>query len=115
MSDRSLAEVLSLPVRLNGIVLGRPVDALVDRDDDRVIGFEVLCGDGSRRFLPLAVARIERGEIAVDSALPLIDEDGAEFYRRRTRRLRELGLREPLLRRDGLIHDDSGPAVPANR
>jgi hypothetical protein len=105
MSGRSVVEVLSLPVRLNGIHLGRPVDALVHADDDRVVGFDVLCGDGQRRFLPFAVARIESSEIAVDSALPLIDDADAEYYRRRTRRLRELGLRDPRLDDGGVIRE----------
>ena len=57
MRGRAAAELLSLPVRLHGIQLGRPVDALLDARVDRVLGFEVLCGDGAHRFLPFAVAR----------------------------------------------------------
>jgi len=105
MNGRSVADVLALPVRLNGIQLGRPLGVLVHADDDRVVGFEVLCGDGARRFLPFSVVRLESGQIALDSALPLIDEDDAEYYRSRTRRLGQLGLREPWLDDGGLIRE----------
>ncbi len=105
MTGRSAAEVLALPVRLHGIQLGRPLEALVHTDADRVVGFEVLCGDGAERFLPFSVARIESGQIALDSALTLIDESDAEYYRRRSRRLSDLGLGEPWIDERGGIHD----------
>jgi len=105
MRGRSVAEVLALPVRLHGIQLGRPLDALVHPDSDRLVGFEVLCGDGAQRFLPFSVARIEAGEIALESALTLIDEGGAEYYRLRARRLSELGYGQPWIDETGGVHD----------
>jgi hypothetical protein len=105
MTPRPAREVLALPVRLHGIQLGRPLDALVDEHADRVLGFEVLCGDDARRFLPFPVARLGADEIAVDSALTLIDERDLDFYRRRSRRLSDLGLADPWLDDDGAIHE----------
>jgi hypothetical protein len=102
---RSAAEVLALPVRLHGIQLGRPLEALLQPDRDRVLGFEVLCGDGAQRFLPFAVMRIEHREIALDSALTLIDESDADYYRRRGRRLSELGLTRPTIDARGDVRE----------
>jgi hypothetical protein len=102
---RPLRDVLALPVRLNGIHLGRAVDALVDATVDRLLGFEVACGDETQRFLPFAVARIGADEIAVESALTLIDERDLDFYRLRSRRLSELGYADPWLDDDGALHE----------
>src|SRR5581483_7382272 len=82
--------VLRLPVRARGIRLGRPTDLIVDLDSRRAVGLDVLCGDRRRRFLPLAAARIESRTISVASALILLDELGAEFYRDRAEALRSL-------------------------
>ena len=112
MRGRPVAEVLGLPVRLRGIQLARPVDVLVQLDADRVIGFEVLCGDGTRRFLPFAVARIEADRIALDSALTLIDHDDADYYRRRSRRLADLGFGEAWVDEHGVVSERT---VHANR
>lgn len=105
MRGRAAAELLSLPVRMHGIHLGKPVDALLDERADRLLGFEVLCGDGNHRFLPFAVARLQADEITLDSALTLIDERDLEFYRRRSRRLGDLGYAEPWVDDDGLVHE----------
>lgn len=105
MRGRAAAELLSLPVRMHGIQLGTPVGALLDERADRLLGFEVLCGDGAYRFLPFAVARLHADEIAVDSALTLIDERDLDFYRRRSRRLDELGYAEPWIDDDGAVHE----------
>lgn len=105
MRGRAAAELLSLPVRMHGIQLGSPVEALLDERADRLLGFEILCGDGTRRFLPFAVARLQADEITVDSALTLIDERDLEFYRRRSRRLDELGYAEPWVDEDGVVHE----------
>jgi hypothetical protein len=74
-------DVLSLPVRLHGIDLGRTVELVVDLDVRRVLGLEVRCGDEAHRFLPLAAAHVRDGEIAVASPLTLLDE--LAFYRGR--------------------------------
>jgi hypothetical protein len=94
MTGRAAAELLALPVRLNGIELGKPVEALIDPTSDRLLGFEVHCGDGEHRFLPFAVAEVRQGEIAVGSALRLVDERELDWYRRHARRLSDLGYTE---------------------
>ena len=102
---RPLRDVLALPVRLHGIQLGRPVDALVDPDVDRLLGFEVICGDDTKRFLPFSVARVGADEIVLQSALTLIDERDLDFSRRRSRRLSELGYADPWIDDDGALHE----------
>jgi hypothetical protein len=88
MGSRSATELLQLPVKLHGIGLGRPVDLLLDATAWRVLGFIVLCGDESRRFLAYAAADPREAEIAVPSALLLIEDVG--FYVGRSRSLRAL-------------------------
>jgi hypothetical protein len=105
MEGRLLSEVLSLPVRMHGIVLGRPVGAFVHQSSNLLVGFEILCGDGARRFLPFGVARVLADEIALDSALALIDERDVDYYRRRARRVPEAGYDQPWLDADGCLHD----------
>lgn len=105
MRGRSATELLALPVRLRGIQLGRPVALLVDASVDRLLGFELRCGDGEHRFLPFAVADVRPEEIAVESALTLIDERELDFYRRRSRALGELGLLDPWIDADGVVHE----------
>ena len=112
--SRSATELLQLPVQLHGIRLARPVDLLLDPEAWRVLGFVVLCGDGSRRFLVFAAADPREDEIGVRSALLLLED--VEFYRGRARSLRallgggvvygrrELGeLRDLLLAPDGAV------------
>jgi hypothetical protein len=105
MRGRGAAAVLGLPVRLHGIQLGRPVEVFVDRHEDRVVGFEVVCGDGAHRFLPFAFARLAATEITVDSALTLIDETDLDFYRRNGRRLADAGFADPWIDEDGNVHE----------
>jgi hypothetical protein len=101
MAEFALSSLLALPVRMHGIQLGRPVDVLVDQRGERVVGLELLCGDGARRFLPVAVAEIRADEIAVESALMLLDERDLDYYRARTRRLADSRL-------DGARIDERG-------
>jgi hypothetical protein len=75
------SELLSLPVRLQGITLGRPVDLVLDPTSLRALGLEVLCRDGAHRFLALAAARVGEDEIAIDSGFTLVDD--VAFYRSR--------------------------------
>jgi hypothetical protein len=82
MGSVSAAASLLLPVQLRGILLGRPIDILLDLDHWNVLGFVVLCGDESRRFLPLAASQVLEGEIAVGSALMLLEDVG--FYEARS-------------------------------
>lgn len=69
---------------LGDIRLGVPVDAVLDSDSFRVLGLEVECDDGVRRFLPLPAARIADDRIAVGSALMLLEANVGDFYRRRS-------------------------------
>ena len=105
MRGRSASELLRLPVRMHGIQLGRPVDALLDSSVDRLLGFEILCGDDARRFLPFAVADVRADEIALESALTLIEERDIDYYRRHARRLADLGYADPWIDEDGYVHE----------
>jgi uncharacterized protein YrrD len=75
--------ILSLPLRLHGIELGRPVDVLLDRDGLRVVGLDVLCGDEVHRFLPLPTAAIGDDALTIHSPLVLLEADELRFYRAR--------------------------------
>jgi len=79
-----LSELVGRPVMLQEIHLGAPTDAVLDSESLRVVGLEIECDDGVRRFLPLAAARIREDHVAVGSALLLLEEDVRGFYRRRT-------------------------------
>jgi hypothetical protein len=88
MGSRSSTELLQLPVRLHGIQLGWPVDILLDPDESRALGFVVLCGDEVERFLVFAAGDVREDEIALDSALLLLED--VDFYRARGRSVRAL-------------------------
>jgi sporulation protein YlmC with PRC-barrel domain len=88
MGSGSATELLQLPIRVDGIRLGRCVDVVLDDEGERVVGVVVLCGDDSERFLVLDAADVRDGEIAVSSALPLLED--VEFYRKRGRSLSDL-------------------------
>jgi hypothetical protein len=81
-------ELLKLPVRLQGVELGRPIDLLLDLARLRVVGLRVLCGDRSERFLPLAAAALSPEEITASSSLALLDE--SEYYSEHGASLRAL-------------------------
>jgi hypothetical protein len=83
MSAGPKRELLRLPVTTNGIELGRIVAALAD-GDGRVVGFELVCRDGARRFLPAGAADVGATEIRVASALVFLDERQLDWYRKRT-------------------------------
>lgn len=78
MGSLSAAAILQHPVRLRGIQLGRPVDLMLDLASWQALGFVVLCGDDVERFLPFAASQPAEGEIAVGSALLLLED--VEFY-----------------------------------
>ena len=88
MGSLSAAASLRLPVRLHGIQLGRPTDLLVDVESWHVVGFVVRCGDESVRFLPWAASQPTTDEIAVGSALMLLED--VAFYERRSVSFRSL-------------------------
>jgi hypothetical protein len=77
--------LMAMPLRLNGISLGRAVDLLLDREELKVLGVEVLCRDGVHRFLPLATAVVSEEGLAIASPLLLLDEGELAFYRARAR------------------------------
>src|SRR5215218_3083614 len=81
---RRLSGLLERPVMLQEVHLGAPTDAVLDSESLRVVGLEIECDDGVRRFLPLAAARIREDHVAVGSALLLLEEDVRGFYRHRT-------------------------------
>ena len=84
------ARLLSRPVRVRGIQLGRSVDLLLDPKRPRVLGLEVRCGDDRNRFLPFSATIVAGVELLVPSALVLVDEEDAGFYRERAVRLASL-------------------------
>jgi uncharacterized protein YrrD len=128
MRELSGYELLALAVRLHGVHLGRPVDLLLDRDGERVVGLDVLCGDEVHRFLPLPTAAVGDDAIAIHSPLVLLEEDELDFYRARAFALstlrgrpverdgHEVGkLRDVVLRVDGRLVAailDGGRRVP---
>jgi hypothetical protein len=65
--------------------VGYVSDLILDPIEDTVLGFEVEAASGRRYFLPLALALIPNGYIAVTSPLHMVDD--VEYYRRRGRRL----------------------------
>jgi hypothetical protein len=109
MRADSVDRALRLPLRLHGIQLGQPVDVLLDRDGWRTLGFQIRCGDGSERFVPFATAKVGEDEIAIGSALMLLEE--VDFYRSRATSFRGLVgspvaggvLRDLLVAPDGTV------------
>lgn len=81
-------EVLNKRVVTSGVELGRVVDVILDDSGARPVGYEVLCGDGSHRFLPFPTARIDGDHVEVDSPFMLLERDQLDFYRERGRALR---------------------------
>jgi len=104
MASKSATELLRLPVQLHGIRLGRPVDLLLDPVEWGALGFAVLCGDEGVRFLPFPAADVREDAIHVQSALVLLED--VEFYRQRSRSLRDLlrsELKDLLVAPDGVV------------
>jgi hypothetical protein len=99
MKERTGDELQALPVRLHGIQLGRPVDLLLDRDAQRLVGLDVLCDDEVHRFLPLPTADVRRAEIRILSPLVLLEQRELDFYRSRTLALSR--LRDGVVERNG--------------
>jgi hypothetical protein len=92
MRALSAAAALQLPVRLHGIKLAQPIDLLVETGTWHVLGFVVRCGDESTRFLPFGASQVSDDEIAVASALMLLED--VDFYLSRGTSFRSLGLEE---------------------
>jgi hypothetical protein len=107
---RRAEELLTLPVRVRGIDVGRSVDLIVDRGHSRVLGFDVLCGDQAHRFVPFAVASVGDSEIEIFTPLVLLDFGQVGFYREQADWLRE---QDGALR--DLVVDEDGALAPAPR
>ena len=88
MGSISAVASLRLPVRQSGIQLGQPTDLLIDVQSWHAVGFVVRCGDESVRFLPWAASQPSASEIAVGSALMLLED--VSFYEQRSVSLRSL-------------------------
>jgi hypothetical protein len=84
---RNASTLLGAPVFMRGIRLGEVEDVIVDRVEPRIVGLDVLCGDGTNRFLPYSTARVEGAAVELESALTLIDRTELEFYRAHGRSL----------------------------
>jgi hypothetical protein len=78
---------LRRPIVLRGIRLGEIEAVLLDAEEPRVLGFDVLCGDGVNRFLPFGAARPREGAIEIESSLTVLEGRELEFYRERGRSL----------------------------
>jgi hypothetical protein len=102
MGEGSVELLLTLPVRLHGLTLGRPVDVLLDREELKVVGLDLLCGDDEHRFLPVAAAEITDEAISISSPLVLLEEEELAFYRSRTFSFGALRGR-PVRRRDRVL------------
>jgi hypothetical protein len=93
MSEAPAVETLSgndlvgTPVRWHGVRVGRAADVLFDLGVRRVLGVEVDCGNGERRFLALAACELSAGGIALVSPHAMVDAAGLSFYRDHSRSL----------------------------
>jgi hypothetical protein len=89
--DRGLraSSVESRPVCFADIRLGVVVDLLLDDSLQRVLGFDVLCGDRVHRYLPLAACEFGETHVSIPSALVLMQQE-LDFYRLRGRSLTTL-------------------------
>jgi hypothetical protein len=91
-------------VLVRGIRLGEVERVLLDEVSPRVLGLDVLCGDGSNRFLPFAAARLNGGGIEVDSALTMLDRRQLAHYLERSRSLTQVpGLAEAFVEPGGAL------------
>jgi PRC-barrel domain len=81
-------ELLNKRVVTGGIELGRVVDVIFDESGEKAIGLDVHCKDGENRFLPMATADLDDGDVTVGTPLMLLEPDQLDFYRARGRALR---------------------------
>lgn len=107
MTGLRASALLHAPVFVRGIRLGEVESVLLDAKAPRILGLDVLCGDGSNRFLPYSIARPAGEAIEIDSTLTLLDERELRFYRSRGRPLAAV----PELA-DALVARDGGLVVP---
>ena len=79
--------LLRAPVLSRGIRLGEVESVLLDAEEARILGLDVLCGDGANRFLPFSTAHLGANGIEIDTTLTLLDPRELAFYRARSRSL----------------------------
>ncbi len=104
MRGLKASALLHAPVLVRGIRLGEVENVLLDVNAPRVLGLDVLCGDGSNRFLPYSTARLTGGAVEIDSTLTLLDKRELEFYRSRGRKLTAVPeLADALVTPDGAL------------
>jgi hypothetical protein len=87
MGGQRASSLLRQPVVLRGIRLGEVENVLLDAAEPRILGFDVLCGDGANRFLPFGTARRRAGALEIESSLTLLEPRELAFYRERGRTL----------------------------
>ena len=91
MSTTLHPELRGLPVTTNGIELARTVEVLVDGDGE-LVGFELACRDGTRRFRTVYVEVPRKNAKSTLTSgvglymLALDGEGGAECYSAATTR-----------------------------
>jgi len=96
--------LLHAPVFVRGIRLGEVESVLLDSSAVRILGLDVLCGDGSNRFLPFSTARLKGAAIEIDSTLMLLGRRELEFYRSGGRALTTVPeLADALVAPDGAL------------
>lgn len=76
MTRIALADLLGASVLVGDVRIGETVGVYFDAGLERVIGLEVACAGGLRRFLPWSVASFEQGSVRASSALYLLDAAG---------------------------------------
>ena len=82
--------LLSLPVLVDDITVGHVVDLILDRSLERVLGFEVRCGDEEHRFLAFAAAAPADKAVQARTPLAVLDSHQLSFYARGGTSLRAL-------------------------
>lgn len=79
MNRRSATSVLSAPVVVGRQILGHVSELVLDRELERLVGYEVELASGTRRFLPTGVASPGPAGIEVATPLHLVEPD---YYRK---------------------------------
>jgi len=93
VNRRSATSVLRAPVVVGRHVLGHVSELVLDRELERLVGYEVELPSGARRFLPTGVASPSPAGIEVASPLHLVEP---EYYRTHGVALADAGTDDPL-------------------
>jgi sporulation protein YlmC with PRC-barrel domain len=104
VGGQTASALLRAPVLTRGIRLGEVENVLLDAEEPRILGLEVHCGDGARRFLPFSTARRSAHGVEIDSTFTLLDSRELEFYRAHGRLLASAPeLAEARIEADGAL------------